>query len=161
MNLVTNKAYHNLLGKVRGQILAGQDRMRKLVEQETVRLYGEVGGTVEAYLASVEKTYGQHMIKRLSVDTGISEQVLYDTGHLLIILLRDRLKLVVLAAIVATPLAVLLCQNWSQDFATHITLTAVPFLIAPGFCFFSILLVVSYHSMRALRTNPVRNLRQE
>ena len=139
--------------------------MRKLVEQETVRLYGEVGGTVEAYLASVEKTYGQHMIKRLSVDTGSSEQVLYDTGHLLIILLRDRLKLVVLAAIVATPLAVLLCQNWSQDwsqdFATHITLTAVPFLIAPGFCFFSILLVVSYHSMRALRTNPVRNLRQE
>lgn len=78
MNTLPDKGYAELLERVQGQILAGRERVRQLVEQETVRLYWELGGTLGEFLESVDKTYGRNVVKRLSEDIQISGQILYD-----------------------------------------------------------------------------------
>ena len=78
MTLVVDQAYQNLLAEVQGQILAGRERVQKLVEQETVRLYWEVGGPVGEYLDSVDRSHGQQVISRLARDVQMSTQILYD-----------------------------------------------------------------------------------
>jgi endonuclease YncB( thermonuclease family) len=78
MDLVADKAYSDLLTKVQGQILAGRERVRKLVEEETVRLYWEVGGSIGTFLESADNTYGRRVIRRLADDTDLHPNFLYD-----------------------------------------------------------------------------------
>lgn len=78
MDLVTDRAYGELLDRVRGQVLAGLERVRRLVERETTRLYWEIGGSVGDFLKSVGKSYGHQVVSHLASDTEISTQILYD-----------------------------------------------------------------------------------
>lgn len=79
MSVVTTETeYAELLERVRAQIVEGRERVRRVVERETVRLYWEVGGTVGSFLERVDKHYGKQVIGRLSQDTGLSPSILYE-----------------------------------------------------------------------------------
>ena len=74
---------------------------------------------------------------------------------------KDYLKLVLLAGIVALPVAFILVNNWLQDYAFHIGI-GIWFFILPILLIITIaVLTVLYQSVRAGIANPVKNLRSE
>jgi putative ABC transport system permease protein len=68
---------------------------------------------------------------------------------------------VLIAIVIASPLAYLLLQNWLQNFAYRIALGAGAFLLAGALTMIIALAVVSYQSVKAALANPVDSLRYE
>ncbi|RDC65415.1 ABC transporter permease [Adhaeribacter pallidiroseus] len=73
----------------------------------------------------------------------------------------DFLKLVLLANIIAWPLAAYVMHNWLQNFEYRTNLAWWIFALAGGSTLIIALLTVSYHAIRTAVTNPVTSLRSE
>ena len=74
---------------------------------------------------------------------------------------KDFIKLVVVALIIAFPVAWLLMNKWLENFAYRITISWWMFAIAGLLAVFIAFLTVSYQSVRAALANPVRSLKTE
>jgi putative ABC transport system permease protein len=77
------------------------------------------------------------------------------------LLARDFVKLVLIAIVIASPIAWYTMHRWLQDFASRIDIQwwvfAVAGLLAVGIA----LLTVSFQSIKAALVNPVKSLRSE
>jgi len=69
--------------------------------------------------------------------------------------------LVLVASIVAVPLAYFAMHSWLEDFAFKITMSPLVFISAAGIAFAIAMGTVSFQSIRAARLNPVDTLRHE
>lgn len=77
------------------------------------------------------------------------------------LLSQDFLKLVVLAIIIASPIAWWAMHNWLQGFAYRITISWWVFAAAGFVAIVTAIITVSYHAIRAAIANPVDSLRSE
>jgi putative ABC transport system permease protein len=73
----------------------------------------------------------------------------------------DFLKLVVIAAIIAFPLAWWAMHQWLQDFAYRININWLVFVSAGLAAIFIALITVSFQAIKAAMANPVTSLRSE
>ena len=80
---------------------------------------------------------------------------------IVILLSKDIARLVLVAVVVAAPLAYFAMRSWLQEFAYQIDLTPAVFLGAAALAFGIALLTVSYQAIKAARANPVEALRYE
>ncbi|QHT69980.1 FtsX-like permease family protein [Rhodocytophaga rosea] len=76
-------------------------------------------------------------------------------------LTKDFLKLVVLAFLIATPLAWFLMSRWLEDFAYRISISPWMFASAGLAVILIALLTISYQTIKAALANPVSSLRSE
>lgn len=75
--------------------------------------------------------------------------------------LREYLPLLLLSGVIATPLAWLVMDRWLSDYATRITITPWPFIIAiAGLCVLMAGLITG-QTIRAALANPVKSLKSE
>ncbi len=81
--------------------------------------------------------------------------------HLISILTRNFLLLVLIALLIASPLAYWLSNQWLQDFAYAIPIQWWQFVVVGLLGIGITLLTVSFHSFRAATANPVDSLRQD
>jgi putative ABC transport system permease protein len=77
------------------------------------------------------------------------------------LLSKDFLKLVLLANVIAWPLAWWAMDRWLQDFAYRIDMSTWVFLFAGVIALLIALFTISFQSIRAARANPVQSLRAE
>jgi putative ABC transport system permease protein len=77
------------------------------------------------------------------------------------LLTTDFMKIVLLASVIAVPLAFWLMHRWLQQFAYHISIPWLVYLVAPLSAFMLALVTVGFQSLRAARANPVKSLRGE
>ena len=68
---------------------------------------------------------------------------------------------VLIANLIAWPIAWWLMRDWLNGFDTRISLTPVPFLLAGSLALAIAIVTVAGHAFRVARTNPVRALRYE
>jgi putative ABC transport system permease protein len=73
----------------------------------------------------------------------------------------DFLKLVIIAVIIALPIAWLVMNKWLQDFAYRANISWWLFVIAGLAAILIALLTVSFQAIKAALTNPVESLRSE
>ena len=94
-------------------------------------------------------------------EIGVRKVLGASVGSIVALLSKDFLKLVVVAVVIASPLAWYLMNGWLQDFAYKIDIGwwvfALAGLVAAGIA----LLTVSFQSVKAALTNPVKSLRTE
>jgi putative ABC transport system permease protein len=76
-------------------------------------------------------------------------------------LTRDFGKLIVLSAIIASPIAWLAMNSWLEDFAYRINISVWVFVAAMIIALVIAMITVSYQSIKAAMANPVNNLRTE
>ncbi|WP_176955853.1 ABC transporter permease [Catalinimonas alkaloidigena] len=94
-------------------------------------------------------------------EIGIRKVLGASVGGVLLMLSREYLRLIVVAVVIAIPLANYFATEWLHNFAYHIDIRWWWFLL-PGMMTLAVaLLSVSVQSLRAARANPVEALRYE
>ncbi|WP_234736852.1 ABC transporter permease [Tellurirhabdus bombi] len=94
-------------------------------------------------------------------EIGVRKVLGASAGSIVALLSRDFLKLVVIAIIIATPLAWYAMNRWLQDFAYRVELSWWMFVLAGGIAMLIALATVSFQSLKAALVNPVKSLKSE
>ncbi|UGU15125.1 ABC transporter permease [Sinomicrobium kalidii] len=94
-------------------------------------------------------------------EIGIRKVLGAKIGSLVKLLVRDFVILIIIALLVAVPLAYYFMQNWLQDFTYRISISWWVFLLAGGVSLAITLLTVSIQTIKAAIANPVKSLRTE
>ncbi len=76
-------------------------------------------------------------------------------------LLKEFVKPVLIAAVIATPLAWFVMNKWLEDFAYRIQINGLVFLLTTLIVLSLAILTMSVQSIKAARSNPVKSLRTE
>lgn len=94
-------------------------------------------------------------------EIGIRKVLGASVGGIVTLLTRDFVRLVIIAILIATPLAWYVMSRWLEDFAYRIELQWWMFALAGLLALIIALLTVSFQSVRAALMNPVKSLRSE
>ena len=94
-------------------------------------------------------------------EIGIRKVLGASIGNIVGLLSKDFLKLVVLAALIAFPVAWYAMRSWLNDFAYRINIPWWIFLVAGLVAAAVALITISFQAVRAARANPVKSLRTE
>jgi putative ABC transport system permease protein len=77
------------------------------------------------------------------------------------LLSKDFLKLVLIANVIAFPIALWGINKWLQEYAYHVNVSWWVFVLAAAIAIVIALLTVSYQAIKAAISNPVKSLRTE
>lgn len=101
------------------------------------------------------------MAEQRTKEIGIRKVLGASAGNIVGLLSKDFIKLVLIALVVATPLAIWGVNQWLQDFAYRIHVGWWVFVVAGLSAVLIAVLSVSYQAIRAALSNPVESLRSE
>ena len=99
--------------------------------------------------------------QRRQKEIGIRKVVGASTGHVIAMLSKDFLKLVLMAIIIAYPIAWWAVHQWLGNFAHRIPIKAGVFLATGASVLLITLLTISFQAIKAAIANPVKSLRTE
>ena len=99
--------------------------------------------------------------QRRQKEIGIRKVVGASVADVTAMLSKDFLKLVLLAILIAFPIAWWIMNQWLSDFAYRIDIGAGVFLIAGGSVILITLVTISFQAIKAAIANPVKSLRTE
>jgi len=94
-------------------------------------------------------------------EIGIRKVLGAGVGSVVQLVSKDFLKLVIMATVIATPLAYWAMNKWLQEFAYRVHLSGWTFVIAAVISVVIAVITVSFQSIKAAMANPVKNLRSE
>ncbi len=94
-------------------------------------------------------------------EIGIRKVLGASVSSIISMLSKDFLKLVLIAALIAFPIAGWAMHQWLQDFAYQVGLQWWVFLLAGAAALFIALFTVSFQAIKAALSNPVKSLRSE
>jgi putative ABC transport system permease protein len=94
-------------------------------------------------------------------EIGIRKVLGASLGQIITLFSKDFLQLILLAFLIAAPLAWYFLHRWLQDFAYKIVLSWWIFALAGGISILIALLTMSYQALKAATANPVKSLRAE
>lgn len=104
-----------------------------------------------AYLTTIQRTK----------EIGVRKVLGASVSSIVTLLAKDFLKLVLIAIVIATPIAWYAMNRWLQDFAYKINIEWWVFSLAGMLAVTIALLTVGFQSMKAALMNPVKALRSE
>jgi putative ABC transport system permease protein len=102
-----------------------------------------------------------YSIKQKIKEIGIRKVLGASVLQITTLLSKDFLKLVLIAFVVASPIAYYLMDKWLADFAYRITISWWIFAVAGISAVLIALIAVSWQSIKAAVANPVKSLRSE
>jgi ABC-type antimicrobial peptide transport system permease subunit len=94
-------------------------------------------------------------------EIGIRKVLGASIASVTVLLSKDFLKLVIVAVIVASPIAWYVMSKWLQGFAYRINISLWMFMLAGLGAIFIALVTVSFQAIKAAIANPVKSLRSE
>ena len=94
-------------------------------------------------------------------EVGIRKTLGADTSTIAILLAKDFAKWVIIANIVAWPVAYYIISKWLESFAYKIELNFLPFILAGVIAFVIAIATISFQTVKVAYTNPAKTLRTE
>ncbi|MGA1198175.1 MAG: FtsX-like permease family protein, partial [Candidatus Latescibacterota bacterium] len=139
------------------------DRLDRLyrAEQKLGRIFFAFSGI--AILVACLGLFGlvAFTAERRTKEIGIRKVVGASVGGIVMLLSRDFVKLVLIANVIAWPVAYWAMRDWLANFAYRIDLGWEVFVLSGGLALVIALLTVGYQAWKAARANPVDALRYE
>jgi putative ABC transport system permease protein len=149
----------------------GENINSSFVNQDLARLYrfeerAKTVATVFSGLALAIACLGlfglvSFVMEQRKKEVGIRKVLGASVFELLIMLSKEFTMLVLIANVIAWPVAYYCMDQWLKDFAYHININWWLFLIAGAAALFIALLTVSYQAIKAATANPVESLQYE
>ncbi|MGC4035504.1 MAG: ABC transporter permease [Chitinophagaceae bacterium] len=99
--------------------------------------------------------------QRRQKEIGIRKVVGASVSNVAFLLSKEFLKLVLVAIIIAFPIVWITMNNWLNDFAYRVPISADVFIITGVAAMLITILTISYQSIKAAVANPVKSLRTE
>jgi len=99
--------------------------------------------------------------QRKEKEIGIRKVVGATVTNVVVMLSKDFLKLVLIAVLIAFPLAWWAMNQWLQSFAYRINIGVEVFMIAGASIIVITLFTISFQAIKAAIANPVKSLRTE
>ncbi len=94
-------------------------------------------------------------------EIGIRKVLGASVSSIVAMLSKDFLKLVIIAAVIAFPVAWWAMDKWLQDFAYRISISGWVFVLAAALAVVIALFTISFQAIKAAVANPVKSLRTE
>jgi putative ABC transport system permease protein len=94
-------------------------------------------------------------------EIGIRKVLGASVGNVSILLSKDFIKLVLIAMVIASPVAWYFMNKWLEDFAYRVTISWWIFLLAGVIALLITLVTVSFQAIKAAIANPIKSLRTE
>ena len=102
-----------------------------------------------------------YMAEQRTKEIGVRKVLGASISNVIIMLSKDFLKLVLIAAIIAFPIAWWAMHTWLQQFAYRISISWWIFIVAGIAALLIGLITVSFQAVKAAVANPVDSLRSE
>jgi putative ABC transport system permease protein len=99
--------------------------------------------------------------RRRTKEIGIRKVLGIGTGQIVFILSKDTIKLVLLAIVIASPIAWYGMNQWLHGFAFRIAINWWIFVLAGTVAVFIAFCTISYQSIKAALVNPIEALKRE
>lgn len=132
-----------VLGSVKGQL-----QQQFLIESISLAMVALIGLATDT-------------AEQRTKEIGVRKVLGASVGSVVALLSRDFLKLILIALILASPIAWWGMNQWLKDFAYKVTINWWIFVLAGLLAVGIALLTVSFQSIKAALTNPVKSLRSE
>lgn len=100
-------------------------------------------------------------IQKRVKEIGIRKVFGSSVAGILSLFMKEFLQIILIAGLVACPLAYLIMNNWLQGYAYRIRITAMPFIASVILLGFITCILIIFQTMNAANTNPVKSLRTE
>jgi putative ABC transport system permease protein len=94
-------------------------------------------------------------------EIGVRKVLGASVSGIVLLLSKDFIRLVLIAFIIASPVAWFIMNNWLNDFAYRINISAWIFIAAGSMALVIALATISFQAIKAAIANPVRALRSE
>ena len=101
------------------------------------------------------------LTRRRIKEIGIRKVLGASISSLLVLLSNYFIGLVLIAVIIAIPVAYWIMSNWLEGFAYQISLSGFPFVLSSLIVSVLVLLTISFEVIKSALTNPVNTLRDE
>ena len=141
------------------------------VDKEVEKLYAEekklatisVVFTALAILISCLGLFGlvSFVAEQKKKEIGIRKVLGANVRNIVQLLTKDFIGLVLIAFLIASPLAYFLMSNWLEDFPNRISIEWWVFVIAGTVALLLTLLTVGSQAIKAAVSNPIKNMRTE
>jgi len=130
-------------------------------EQQLSLLYKIFAGI--AIFISCLGLYGlvSFMAAQRTKEVGIRKVLGASVGNIIYLFSKEFTVLIIVAFLIATPVAYYMMSNWLQNFAFRIDMNAQVFILAIVASVIVAWITVGYKSVKAALANPVRSLRSE
>ena len=140
-----------------------EDAFEKFLRKEKVLLRLGIFFTIVCTVISTLGLFGlsSFLIYRREKEMGIRKILGASTSKIVEVLSTEFIRLVIIACLVACPVAWWLMNKWLQDFAYRIDLNVGAFVIAGLVAVTIAGLTVSFTAMKVANQNPVKALRNE
>lgn len=139
------------------------DRVAELyeTEQRFLSLIGVFSGM--AILIGCLGIYGLILffVVQKTKELGIRKVLGGSVGHLVGLVMQDFFKLIIIAGIIATPIAWYFMNRWLESFEYRTPLNWWVFALAVAIVMAITLITISYQAIKAAIANPVKSLRTE
>ncbi len=99
--------------------------------------------------------------ERRKREIGIRKVLGASVKNIVVLMSKDFVKLVIIALLIASPIAWYFMNDWLQDFAYRINIGWVVFAVAGLTAIGIALSTVGFHAVKAALGNPVKNIRTE
>jgi putative ABC transport system permease protein len=130
-------------------------------EQQTGRIF--ITFAVLAILIACLGLFGlvTYAAEQRTKEIGIRKVLGADVTNIVAMISKDFLKLVLIASVIAFPIAWWAMHKWLQDFAYRVGISWWVFAFAAAMAIIIALLTISFQAIKAAVANPVKSLRTE
>lgn len=153
------------------QFSGGQPFTSYFLDQQLEKFYrrDEAEGVLFAILSSIGIFISclgllgltMYAIEQRTKELGIRKVLGASASSILHLLTRELIGIVLLANLIAWPIAYVAMSRWLQDFAYRVEIGWWVFILAGVMALVIALLTISYQAIKAVRANPVHALRYE
>jgi putative ABC transport system permease protein len=100
-------------------------------------------------------------IQKRTKEIGIRKVLGSSVGGIMSLFIREFLSVIIIAGVVACPLAYIIMNKWLQAYAYRINITPQPFIISIAVLGFITAILIGIQTIKAALSNPVTSLRSE